>query len=224
MPKTFDENYKELAMAIVKQAALDYKQGLLDNDKREIRDDEKFFNGNWFKQLAPELNGPALMKRLKDTTLEFRDRCEDIFAECDNADDPMIARASLSTQTKGSWDQDSALFNCPVCGGNVFVDYRRIGIYTAGSKTDPTIILKTGEKWGYHSVCAGCNMFYNRQRESRMLDEPVIHCHSMNHGRKQIDTMNAARHLKPDNTKKLKSVKSEPDTSTAPTGIFALVD
>lgn len=223
MPKTFDENYKELAMAIVKQAALDYKQGLLDNDKREIRDDEKFFTGNWFKQLAPDLNGPALMQRLKDTTLEFRDACEDIFAECDNSEDPILARANLSTQTKGSWDQESFLFKCPVCDGKVFVDYRRLGFYTAISQTEEDTINKTGEKWGYHAVCSGCNMFCNRQRESRMYETPTVHCHC----NKQVKKMRLEKEARAKKTEvKLTTKKAEAvEIETVPTDeIFELVD
>ena len=56
-----DENYEKLAVAIIKQAVIDYRKGDEDT-KRSI---EQFFRSDWFYALT-EVDGELLIKRLRN--------------------------------------------------------------------------------------------------------------------------------------------------------------
>lgn len=60
-------NYEELAIAIVKQAAKDYRTVLRNGDQPSYteRELESFFKSKWFRQLA-DLDGQYLMERIKE--------------------------------------------------------------------------------------------------------------------------------------------------------------
>lgn len=61
-----DESILRLRIAIIKQAANDYKNGMASNNKKMISDCEKFFNSEWCNFLLPGLmDGITIMNRIK---------------------------------------------------------------------------------------------------------------------------------------------------------------
>lgn len=68
-----DENYKELGVAVVKQACLDYVAALKmlkhhpnnGSAQAEAAHCERFFQSDWFDVLC-DLDGPGLMEALQD--------------------------------------------------------------------------------------------------------------------------------------------------------------
>ena len=56
-----DENYEKLAVAIIKQAVIDYRKG----DEETKRSIEQFFRSDWFYALT-EVDGELLIKRLRN--------------------------------------------------------------------------------------------------------------------------------------------------------------
>lgn len=59
-----NENYKELANAVVLQAVRDYRHALAVENEYYIRKLEKFFRSEWFKILA-NLDGEMIIERLR---------------------------------------------------------------------------------------------------------------------------------------------------------------
>lgn len=57
--KSTDENYEKLAVAIVKQAVIDYRKGNVETRKSI----ERFFRSEWFYTLT-EVDGEILIKKL----------------------------------------------------------------------------------------------------------------------------------------------------------------
>lgn len=161
-----DDNYKELAMAIVRQAAEDYRAALLsDKNTREriISENERFFKGKWFKILAPNLDGNYLINRLRESANDFRSEADSAFAE-----------NRLSIRIHAGYKPDTHAFICPICQGKVYTSYRRLDDIVQVSEEDPDSLSKTGEKWGYRAICASCHTCYNSRREVRMLERPII--------------------------------------------------
>lgn len=78
-----DKEYKELAAAVVRQAAVDYRSALLklikyprDRDAHYERDSlECFFCSDWFTLLS-NMDGKYLMRKIKELTREeLEDEC-----------------------------------------------------------------------------------------------------------------------------------------------------
>ena len=55
-----DENYEKLAVAIIKQAVIDYRKG----DEETRKSIERFFRSEWFYTLT-DVDGEMLIKRLR---------------------------------------------------------------------------------------------------------------------------------------------------------------
>ena len=55
-----DENYERLAIAIIKQAVIDYRKG----DEEIRKSIERFFRSEWFYTLT-DVDGEMLIKRLR---------------------------------------------------------------------------------------------------------------------------------------------------------------
>lgn len=72
--RALDENYRELAMAIIKSACTDYLHALRfirnhpgnETAINTAEDCERFFQSDWFCVLADNLDGPELMKMLQE--------------------------------------------------------------------------------------------------------------------------------------------------------------
>lgn len=62
---SYNENYKELANAIVLQAVRDYRAALSKDNIYRVRALEKFFRSDWFKVLC-ELNGEMIIEKIKE--------------------------------------------------------------------------------------------------------------------------------------------------------------
>ena len=160
-----DDNYKELAMTIVKQAAEDYRAALLsDKNSRTsiIKENEQFFRSNWFKILAPKLNGEFMITRLRESANDFKQKSDEAF---DNN--------ILSVRIRSGYQAGTHAFLCPICQGHVFTSYRKLNDIVTVLESNPDNLSKTGEKWGYRAICSVCHLCYNSRRETRMLDTPI---------------------------------------------------
>lgn len=62
---SYNENYKELANAVVLQAVRDYRAALSKDNIYRVRALEKFFRSDWFKVLC-ELNGEMIIEKIKE--------------------------------------------------------------------------------------------------------------------------------------------------------------
>ncbi len=60
-----EDPYKNLAMAIVERATIDYRIAILSKDNTVKKALRKFFTSDWFAFLC-DLDGKVLMKRLED--------------------------------------------------------------------------------------------------------------------------------------------------------------
>ena len=87
MSSLYEENYKNLANAIILQAAKDYKaairkeyraQHMEDSDKKlnmlsaaqhTILETTRFFESGWFMELT-DLDGPLLLRKIRSMTME----------------------------------------------------------------------------------------------------------------------------------------------------------
>lgn len=95
------EPYQNLANAIVAQAAHDYAQAIVDEDKGAIYTYIQFFASDWYKILTtaqPE----AMLKQIKTSADEFRE----------------LAKEALSG-IKGAVTKPKEIFKCPLCGASV---------------------------------------------------------------------------------------------------------
>ena len=59
-----NEGYKELAVAIVERAVIDYKTALKNQDNSVIYSLERFFRSAWFEVLS-ECDGEVLMQMVR---------------------------------------------------------------------------------------------------------------------------------------------------------------
>lgn len=62
---SYNENYKELANAVVLQAVRDYRAALSKDNIYRVRALEKFFRSDWFKVLC-DLNGEMIIEKIKE--------------------------------------------------------------------------------------------------------------------------------------------------------------
>lgn len=60
------EVYQELANAIIKQAAKDYKAAKKSRNSGRIAELRKFFRSSWFQVLAPNIDGDWLIRKLDE--------------------------------------------------------------------------------------------------------------------------------------------------------------
>ena len=67
----YDENYEDLANAIIKQAAMDYQKALINAKKwnDEVGKLERYFNGDDIKVLT-KVDGPKLADMLKQEVID----------------------------------------------------------------------------------------------------------------------------------------------------------
>ena len=64
MKETIENCYKKLALAIIEQACKDYINAKKYNNHKELKNIEKFFRSNWFRDLSVDMDGETLIKRL----------------------------------------------------------------------------------------------------------------------------------------------------------------
>ena len=132
MSSLFQENYENLANAIILQAARDYKAALRkehkalrmeDSDKKNlmlynaqntIQEVTTFFNSAWFEVLS-DLNGPELLKKIRYMTMEEIRKKEEAAAEFDafelpddEADEP---EDDTEEETDMYTDDDEEVYN-----------------------------------------------------------------------------------------------------------------
>lgn len=165
MPRDIDECYQELGAAIVKQAVDEYKQALINDNKLKIAENEHFFRSGWYKILT-NIDGKMLVKRLRSTVMQFRDEANLAFDE-----------NRISGKKGNSFLPDSQAFQCPVCGGNVYVVYKRLKFIIRADPERNGDLYKIGECIGYRATCFSCGLHMNRIEKTRMFTEPVYHAH-----------------------------------------------
>lgn len=77
MERSYDDQWQQLANAIVEKAVLDYRYAIrgrgfdLKPFKKTIAECEKFFQSKWFVTLSG-LNGRIILKKLKE---EYENEC-----------------------------------------------------------------------------------------------------------------------------------------------------
>ena len=64
MKETIENCYKKLSFAIIEQACKDYVNAKKCNNDKEIKNIEKFFRSNWFRDLSVEIDGETSIKKL----------------------------------------------------------------------------------------------------------------------------------------------------------------
>lgn len=161
----YEENFKELAHAIVKGAVEDYKHALILGNKYGIKENERFFRSNYYKILT-DIPGEMLIQKLKTTVQQFADESHKAFDE-----------NRISGKRGKSFLPDSQAFQCPVCGGNVYVVYKRLK-YIVKTDEETGDIYRIGESIGYRATCFGCGLAMNREDHAKMYEERVFHCHA----------------------------------------------
>ena len=127
-----DEIYRNLSSAIVLRAVQDYREAVLTEDSKMMRDCERFFRSKYCTILA-RLNCDDLAEKIKSETLAFKDLA---FAEFDEREDRHETQKCLDA------------FKCPTCADNVEVTYE---YYSKKSKT-----------FGYTAVCRSCGLKVRR--------------------------------------------------------------
>ena len=140
--------YKNLAHAVIEQAVRDYQKALINNDKGHILENEHFFKSELFRVYS-NLNGELLMDRVKKTTLEFISKSHEQF---DNG--------YISPKVKHRHVEGGEAFECPICGGKVFIDFKKLFTITKQPTKEekekgikPTRI---GERRGFIARCDSC--------------------------------------------------------------------
>lgn len=108
-----DDNYKNLANAIVEQAVEDYVNAIINDNDSKIDEIERFFKSKWFIMLNQiGIDSDKLIEKLKTGAEEFK-----IFSKC-------AFEHGFISESKGR-KKLNRVFECPICGGNVFSYWRR---------------------------------------------------------------------------------------------------
>ena len=163
MPKSVDDCYADLGVAIVKGAVEDYKKALINDFKKGISDNERFFRSGWYRVLT-NIDGEWLMSQLRDTVRKFRDEANLAFDE-----------NRISGMKGKSFLPNSQAFQCPVCGGNVYVVYKRLQfLFETDEKTGS--MYRIGESIGHRATCFGCGLTFKREDHAKIYPTPVFHC------------------------------------------------
>lgn len=128
-----DENFRDLANAIVLQAVADYRDAILYNDPKIERRCERFFRSQWCNLLT-RVRRDYLAEKIKNETLEFKFKAGKIFDRKERENDH---------------NSETDAFKCPTCGAAVGVSFDWI------SKKD--------KSRGYVACCKSCGLTYKRK-------------------------------------------------------------
>lgn len=167
-----DLAYKNFAMKIIEQAVHDYQRALetLSHDdltdkeqkkaKKEVAEDEHFFKSNYFKILGGNLDGNVLFKDITVATVNFITNSKTKFDE-----------GYISEKDGKNYIENSEAFLCPICGGKVFIDYKKLKDITQQiEEKGVKKYVKIGYKIGFKSHCDWCFFSTTRVEKTFYFD------------------------------------------------------